>query len=1122
MKTFTFRGTPSNYRLFLFIFLFFQFLYSFAQVQDLAYCQTYQDENDAYQTINDNTYDDKSVPFFLRVFVHVINNSNGEGGLSDSQVYEALEILNKDFNPHNIFFVWDCYIDPINNDDYFSALEGTPSIFNVNSNTEGIDIYLFPDHPPLTNSGKGEALIPIQSASNLAFYVSGNFAQTPFLPLSRTRVISHEMAHCLGLYHTHGVIETGLEPLDGGDCATDTYGDLICDTPPDPNMLFNVNPETCMWQGVFPLSSEINNYNPDTENIMGNTVPTCMERFSPEQVSRMRNQIREREILKKCLVENVINENTQWDLSNTPSGEVIINGPLIIESGNNLTIGENVSVKFSPNGRLIVKPNATLFLSGTLTSNPCNSSCEFGCGGTWKGVEVWGESSKSQYPIGGTYAQGRFFAYEGSRIENAEIGVQLWGGIHETNTYLNTGGGQIYCADAVFLNNGIAVDFAPYDNFWPFETPVGQLNQPRNYKATFLRCIFETNQSYPHDEGFSVFLDLNAVNGIKIIGGRFSNTQQIENCSGIHDYGYGIYSSDSGFKVLADCISQGEPCTEYERPLFFGLGYGIYTQSSIINRPFTVKQADFENCYAGIYNQAVTGATVVLNRFKLGNTSNPDCPLDFSEQMGNSPDPYLTFSQVGVVFEQKMAGFTLEQNTFVKAPGNVETTIGTACSFLGLHSNYIRNNYYEGLSHANVAWGLNGDFSFNLDDISGLRYVCNTNQDITEYDIAVVETSFDIDNISRKQGVPNLSTNPIKFYDPTNIFTQDVDPENNNHFYNPTNDNTPVIEYYSNDNADDDEKPEDTFGLTVVDDGQLYTCVDNFCDPPCKTQSEIDLIKLQYYEDKESYEENREEYFLAFQSGNMEVAEEKGLAAAFYHEHMEKNAYTVYVHMLYDTTGFDREQLRLWIDNMDTYNAKLLLAQDYFSTGDIEAAQLVIDEIPEKFDLMPFEMEDLNNLKNLYSELSDKNIYELEQGSISLLETSALSSTGQSSRTFAKAVLSLNKRYFPLILYLPPVRQKDKKIINLQNNKFFGASGVTVYPNPAKNDVTFNFKVLSETSSIQLIITNALGNVLVKEQIFETTVPFSWDVRDRTSGVYFYQINSGSKFIDSGRIIIKK
>lgn len=265
---------------------------------------------------------------------------------------------------------------------------------NNNPHSDGIDIYLFPDHPSPNANGAGLA----EDYGSTAFYVTGNYSLPPYGSRVKSHVLSHEIGHCLGLLHTHHYtasagdkpstdFEIAVQSKDPGNCLI--AGDCVCDTPADPDIYYEVNHPTCTWDGY---DEDINGdtFNPSTDNIMSYTHDNCYKEFTEGQGKRMRNVIAILPILQDCIVKQTVSSTTTWDINNTPSGVVDINGTLEIESGATLTIAAGVTVRFGRQSRLIIKPNATLILEGTLTSNGCANTCTGTgfCGDTWKGVEV--------------------------------------------------------------------------------------------------------------------------------------------------------------------------------------------------------------------------------------------------------------------------------------------------------------------------------------------------------------------------------------------------------------------------------------------------------------------------------------------------------------------------------------------------------------------------------------------------------------------------------------------------------------------------------------------------------------------------------------------------------------
>lgn len=251
--------------------------------------------------------------YCLKVYFHVIQTSSGVGDQTQQTVEQAFQILSEDFAPHNISFFWDGYIDFMPNEESGPVIEfvqpGEQSIFNINNHSDGINIYLFSDN---NMWGFGQANgIATSGELLLAGKILGQSVTT-------SHVISHEMGHILGLWHTHhGTFdhpgETGNDPTACAEFAdgsnSNICGDYILDTPADPNLDFNVQNNSCAWN-LYGTVYDTNNppmlYNPSTKNFMAYTSLSCMEEFTTEQGNVMRNTIETMDFLQNALMSSCL------------------------------------------------------------------------------------------------------------------------------------------------------------------------------------------------------------------------------------------------------------------------------------------------------------------------------------------------------------------------------------------------------------------------------------------------------------------------------------------------------------------------------------------------------------------------------------------------------------------------------------------------------------------------------------------------------------------------------------------------------------------------------------------------------------------------------------------------
>jgi hypothetical protein len=250
--------------------------------------------------------------YCVKIYMHVIRRTNGTGGQTTSAVNQAFQILNEDFNPHDISFNWDSAINYIDNDSYYNS-PGV-NIYNVNNHTDGIDIYLYDDDAPAGGRANGVG-------ESSEFYLSGSFWNSPYSPLVTSHVISHEMGHILFLWHTHH--GTG----EGGNCAelvdgtnSDVCGDYVTDTPADPHLQFNVSYPNCQWTGSG-TDANGDSYTPDEQNIMAYTHVDCMDYFTPFQGSRARNAIATLPFLQQTVVSCCIGDDLDLYVKDSPDDD---------------------------------------------------------------------------------------------------------------------------------------------------------------------------------------------------------------------------------------------------------------------------------------------------------------------------------------------------------------------------------------------------------------------------------------------------------------------------------------------------------------------------------------------------------------------------------------------------------------------------------------------------------------------------------------------------------------------------------------------------------------------------------------------------------------------------------
>ncbi len=94
---------------------------------------------------------------------------------------------------------------------------------------------------------------------------------------------------------------------------------------------------------------------------------------------------------------------------------------------------------------------------------------------------------------------------------------------------------------------------------------------------------------------------------------------------------------------------------------------------------------------------------------------------------------------------------------------------------------------------------------------------------------------------------------------------------------------------------------------------------------------------------------------------------------------------------------------------------------------------------------------------------------------------------------------------------------------NKESGKPSGTNNMlNVYPNPANEYVTFDYRVSNPTGSLKLMVTDSRG-VKVKQFVLgDTFGKVRWETKSVVPGIYFYQLMDETQIINSGKVAIMR
>lgn len=173
-----------------------------------------------------------------------------------------LRVMNKDFNQSGIRFVSYSKTKNIVEKKYAENMVDFDMHSLLYSKKNTISVFVYPSYSNSPFQGK---------ANKIPGYSFG--IKQPYLR-TNPHILSHEMGHVLGLYHTH-------QPDESRKGNTSSTGDRVCDTPKSMSLLGKIT-EDCEAASFMNIDRIL------ISNYMSYVPDKCRENFTEGQVERMK------------------------------------------------------------------------------------------------------------------------------------------------------------------------------------------------------------------------------------------------------------------------------------------------------------------------------------------------------------------------------------------------------------------------------------------------------------------------------------------------------------------------------------------------------------------------------------------------------------------------------------------------------------------------------------------------------------------------------------------------------------------------------------------------------------------------------------------------------------------
>jgi hypothetical protein len=237
------------------------------------------------------------------------------------------------------------------------------------------------------------------------------------------------------------------------------------------------------------------------------------------------------------------------------------------------------------------------------------------------------------------------------------------------------------------------------------------------------------------------------------------------------------------------------------------------------------------------------------------------------------------------------------------------------------------------------------------------------------------------------------------------------------------------------------------------------------------------------------------------------------------------NANLLIAGILQDTTGTDVDSMRYWLAGKQSIEADYAVVLTYLGDGDSVKAFQLLNQIPSNYDFTELQSVEhiyFTDLASFWLDLLESNtaITDLDSAQVAFLENIADNSVRQAG-AIARGILNTAYGYYyrvipedpeaPQPLILPPG--------NAVKPAVFPAT-LSAYPNPAKNSITFAWRLAEESETAEIAITDMKGSLVAKIPVSGKRGKIVWNTGNLEPGVYSYRLMANQGNLATAKLVI--